>query len=204
MKKPAQVCLAAFSLIELLTVIGILAILAGAGTAVFTDMRSSGVSSSTAQVGGVLSMARDQAVAANRRVRFVIVTADTQNPEDWRLRRSGLLQQKGLNPSANDWEPTGPLSQLPNGVFFGKNEKDGASVGSQMLDRKSTANIQGKNISYSYIEFLPNGAANDVSGSNIFSIAGLANAASQQVINPENVARLGVTQHTGRVRIERP
>jgi Tfp pilus assembly protein FimT len=203
MKNPAKLCLAAFSLVELLTVMGILALLAGAGTAVFTDMRSTGISGSTAQVGGALSMARDQAVAANRRVRFVIVTADSQNPQDWKLRKYGMLQQKGLDPTANDWELVGPLSQLPNGVYFGKNEKDGSSVGSQMLERKANTTLQGKPVAYSYIEFLPNGAANDVSGSNIFSIAGRASA-DHEVINSSNVARVGVAQHTGRVRIERP
>lgn len=195
----------AFSLVELLAVIAILAILAGASTKFFDSARSSGISTSTAQVGGALSMARDMAVAANRRVRFVIVTDSAENPSEWRLRKYGILQQNSLDPSSDDWQLSAPLMQLPTGVFFGKNEKSvaGSVTGGQMLDRTAVASLQGKNISYSYIEFLPSGGANNASGANIFAIMGRSSS-DGQVINSQNAAYVGVAQHTGRVRIEKP
>lgn len=192
---------AGFSLIELLAVIAILAVLAGAMVAAFGPGQQ-GLQTSMTQVASTASLARDLAVTSNRRVRFVIVDGSAANPDGWRWQRYGILKQAGLDPDSSPWEVAAPFSQLTGGVYFGKNEQSSLGAG-QMVDRTASGLIQGKAVTYSYVEFLPTGAAETVSGANIFSLARKADA-NGTALNAANIPHIGISQHTGRVRVEWP
>jgi hypothetical protein len=135
-------------------------------------------------------------------VRFAIIGGNASNPESWRWQRYGVLKQQGLDPNGSDWEVAAPFTQLPAGVYFGKDERAAGSAG-QMVERTANGTIQGKAVTYSYVEFLPNGTTETVSGANIFSLANQPAAASGNV-NLARTSHVGVSQHTGRVRVERP
>lgn len=190
----------AFSLVELLSVIAILAVLASAAVATMGAGQSA-VKTSVTQVASTASLARDLAITSNRRVRFAIIDGSETNPEAWRWQRYGVLKQQGLDPNASDWEMAAAFTQLPAGASFGRNEQSAGTDG-QMVERTAVGTIQGKSVTYAYVEFLPNGAADTVSGANIFSLRG--RSAEGGSVDASRITHVGISQHTGRVRVERP
>lgn len=188
----------AFSLVELLTVMAIVALLSGATAMVFSDGRSLGIQTSAAQVSSTLSMARDLAVTTNRRTRFMIVTEAATNPLDQQRKSYAVLQ---YDETLGQFVPVSPLKALPAGVLFAGDQENEA-IGQGIFDSRAQVVMRGASVDYAYIEFLPSGGTSGNSAANIFSIT-QGVSADQGPTHQANYARLGVAQHTGRVKVER-
>jgi prepilin-type N-terminal cleavage/methylation domain-containing protein len=187
-----------FSLIELLAVMAIVAVLCGATAMIFSDGRSLGIQTSAAQVSSTLSMARDLAVTSNRRTRFMVVTEDVTNPIDQRRKSYSVLQ---YDDGSAEFVPVSVAKALPAGVFFGEDQENEAS-GRGIFESRAQISLRGSAVDYAYIEFQPSGGTSGNSAANIFSIV-QGTAADQAPTQSANYARLGVAQHTGRVKVER-
>lgn len=188
----------AFSLIELLTVTALVALLSGATAMMFSGGRSVGIKTSAAQISSTLSMARDLAVTSNRRTRFIIVTGGDGDLGTMRLKSYGVLQ---YDSATSRYVMAFPLKQLPAGVFFDEDQENEAA-GRGIFDSLDKVEVRGGEVDYAYVEFLPVGGTSATSGANIFSLVG-GNAPGQPDPNAKDYARLGVAQHTGRVKVER-
>lgn len=186
----------AFSLIELLAVMAIVAVLSGATAMMFSDGKSLGIRTSSAQVSSTLSMARDLAVTSNRRTRFVVLTESASNPGELRRKSFGVLQYDGVQ-----FVPVSAWKQLPEGVYFAEDQKNEAA-GQGIFEFRDHVPWRGTSVEYAYIEFLPSGGTKGTSGENIFSLA--AGTTGEHILSEkQDYARLGVAQHTGRVKVER-
>ncbi len=199
----------AFSLVELLAVISIIVIMLGIGAYIFSGDRTfaAALSTSTSQVAGAIEGARQLAVSSNTRTRFAILTNSEDNKEEWRLRSFVVLKEApgSSYAGAASFSPITALEQLRAGIYVQTDSSlDLPEGGKQMLERTETTRIQGiDGVEYAYIEFLPTGAATTPTGENIFMIE-RAVTPGVSLANNHNFARIGVTQHTGKVRIERP
>ena len=186
----------AFSLVELLAVMAIVAVLSGATAMMFSDGKTLGIRTSSAEVSSTLSMARDLAVTSNRRTRFVVVTENVSNPGELRRKSFGVLKHDGTQ-----FVPVSAWKQLPAGVYFAEDQKNEAS-GQGIFAFRDQVLLRGNSVEYAYIEFLPSGGTKESSGENIFSLA--AGTGPDQILTEKrDFARLGVAQHTGRVKVER-
>ena len=186
----------AFSLIELLAVMAILAVLSGATAMMFSDGKTLGIRTSSALVSSTLSMARDLAVTSNRRTRFVVVTENAANPGELRRKSFGVLQYDGAQ-----FVIVSAFKPLPAGVYFAEDQENDAT-GQGIFDARDQVALRGGSVEYAYIEFLPSGGTKGTSGENIFSLAA-GTGADQVLPGKSDYARLGVAQHTGRVKVER-
>ncbi len=198
----------AFSLIELLTVIAIIGVLVGVGAFAFQGSgHSTAVSASAAQISTILSGARQLAVSSNRKTRFIIITNSPANPEDWRLRRYAVIQEiSGTNSSKPIFRIVTPLEQLRPGVFFQRDRADARDreTSKTLFEEPDSMGIQNvAQAEYAFIEFLPTGATSTPSAENIFVVE-RAVEPGVSLSNNQLYARIGVAQHTGRVKVERP
>jgi len=198
-----------FSLVELLAVISIIVVMLGIGAYIFGGNSSfaAALSTSTTQVAGGIEGARQLAVTTNCRTRFGVLTNDPANKEEWRLRSYVVLKEapgSSLNGQAA-FSAVTSVEYLRTGIYVQRDVSvDLPKGGKQMLERTATTALQDvASAQYAYIEFLPTGAATTSTSENIFMIErGMEPGVS--LPNNHNFARIGVTQHTGRVRIERP
>jgi prepilin-type N-terminal cleavage/methylation domain-containing protein len=188
----------AFSLIELLAVMAIVAVLSGATAMMFSDGKSLGIRSSSALVSSTLSMARDLAVTSNRRTRFAVVTENTANPGELRRKSYGVLQ---YDDKSGEFVVVSALKQLPAGVYFSEDPENEAT-GQGIFGSRDHTPLRGTSVEYAFIEFLPSGGTQGTSGENIFSLEA-GTGADQTLSEKSDYARLGVAQHTGRVKVER-
>lgn len=188
----------AFSLVELLTVMALVALLSGATAMMFSGGRSTGITTSAVQISSALAMARDLAVTSNRRTRFIIVDEADGNPAALRRKSYGILQ---FDSASSQWALVHPLEHLPTGVVFGEDPENEAA-GRGVFDFRDQTTLRGGVVEYVYLEFLPAGGTTANSGANIFSLVGDAGP-DQPAPATMDYARLGVAQHTGRVKVER-
>ncbi|RYD66698.1 MAG: prepilin-type N-terminal cleavage/methylation domain-containing protein [Verrucomicrobiaceae bacterium] len=211
-----------FSLIEMVVVVGIIAVIAAIGMTAFSG-GGPGVllSTSTAQVSSMLSGARQLAVSQNCRTRFYILLNEDPNKPEWRLRGYGILKEElGVSDGSKGvFVPATGLNLLREGIYFQRElpeegETDPVDPGTEpesgeerkpVLDRTpelmSFQNIDG--VKYAFIEFLPTGGTETASAYNILRLErGLEPGVSMP--NQTNYVRIGVAKHTGRVKIERP
>jgi|GEM_PF-4899733 prepilin-type N-terminal cleavage/methylation domain-containing protein len=186
----------AFSLVELLTVMAIVAILSGATAMMFSDGRALGIRTSSALVSSTLSMARDLAVTSNRRTRFVVVTENAANPDEMRRKSFAVLQ---YDDTEGRFVVVSAFKQLPAGVYFSE-DRTNEVAGQGIFNFRDQVLFRGNPVEYAFIEFLPSGGTKGTSGENIFSIEA---GAGQGGETRADYARLGVAQHTGRVKVER-
>jgi prepilin-type N-terminal cleavage/methylation domain-containing protein len=201
MKTPPQTKIATlrgFSLVELLAVMALVALLSGATAMMFSDGRAVGIKTSASQISSTLTMARDLAVTSNRRTRFIVLTEANSNPADLRLKSYGVLQ---YDTALAQYALASPLKHLPTGVYFDEDQENEAA-GRGIFDSQDKFTIRGGEVEYAYVEFLPAGGTKATSGANIFSLVG-GSAPGQPLPGGKDYARLGVAQHTGRVKVER-
>jgi len=147
MKTPAKLS-AAFSLIELLVVIGIIAIMATAGV-VALGGGSKSVQSAATAASSVFSMARTEAILRRVPVRVIVDTSyNAAKPDDY-LRRIAVVAKKE---DTTDWEPISQWMRLPANAFFNPDV-------SKRYGSGSMTGVGGNGTSFAYFEFLPNGQA---------------------------------------------
>lgn len=185
----------AYTLVEMLVVMALIALLSGAAGLMITDTRGVGIRNAAAQISGDLALARDLAVTGNRRTRFAIVSEADANSPELRLRTYMILQ---AGPGSGTFEIAKPPSHLPDGVTFSVDSASETS-GRGVFDNVDRTSLRGQEVEYAYIEFLPTGGTTSASGENIFAVSRTENAGRPS----PDMARLGVSMHTGRVRFDR-
>jgi prepilin-type N-terminal cleavage/methylation domain-containing protein len=187
----------AFSLVELLTVIAILALLAGAGAFAFQWQPS--LSAESGKIFSTIAEARQIAISQNTRTRFVILTDAGGAPVDSGLRRYGIMKEiaEYAMGASRYFELTGPLRELGVGLYFQQTETHGRGIFSHTADGRFPGATEAN---YAYIEFLPSGETSAPSTENIFQIG--RGTASESLAHNGQYIMVGVTQRTGRVRVE--
>jgi prepilin-type N-terminal cleavage/methylation domain-containing protein len=198
-----------FSLVELIVVIAIIAILAVIGASVLSGSNVT-ISSAATQVSASIAGARQLAISKNCRTRFIIVTNKQTNRADWRLNRYAVLrvpENYADTTGTSAFVQVTELAELGSGVYFRDNIHKDANVTApkSMLDPTyvDTTRVNGEDIEYAYIEFLPTGQTARTSTENIFEIE-KAPTADISPPNNMNYVRIGVSQYTGRVKFQRP
>jgi prepilin-type N-terminal cleavage/methylation domain-containing protein len=200
------------TMMELIVVMAIIVILAGVGVSAFqSGGRNSVVSTAAAEVSGMIEGARQLAISSNHRTRFFVVTGSSSNPKEWRLARYGVMREKRLDSGKSEFNMVTPLKPLQSGAYFREDDESlasgvkGPSGGIFDSTSEDHATIQGENVEYAYIEFLPTGGTTGGSGQNLFKILRAPDAETAPSEDQRsNYARIGVAQHTGRVKIQRP
>lgn len=135
----------AFSLVELLTVIGIITVLAGAGTVALRDAGKS-VQSATNAASSLFNLARTEAILRRTEVRVVVDTNfQPASPENF-LRRLAVVARK----ADGTWEMVTRWTALPGNSFF--HEQLSATHGIEEMP-----GIPGGRLAY--FSFRPNGQA---------------------------------------------
>ena len=107
---------AGFTLVELLSVVAIMAIVMGALGYSLSNMGGPATQVAAAQVASGMSLARQYAVAKNLETRFVIFNGSPGNglpPESWRY--WSIIQ---TNRGSNNWTMLKEWEKLPAGVVF--------------------------------------------------------------------------------------
>lgn len=148
---------AAFSLVELLTVIGILAILAAVGASAFRSGRGYSLVMGANLIIDELNLARQTALSQNRLVemRLYNLPADVGGAQQFRAFRTMIYDA-----TTATVKPLGKLRRLPTGVIM-VNDPNFSTVlapanpfpAAGATDNLPTAN----NVSYKAVPFLPSG-----------------------------------------------
>lgn len=188
----------AFSLLELLAVIAILSILMSAGMVAFQGGggRAAAISTDSTKVFSAIAEARQLAISANTRTRFIFFTDAPDNPKEWWLRRYAILRE--VKEEIPYFEMAYAPWNLSPGLCFQRGTGYGDGIFA-MESRASGAMPGAVTAEYAYIEFLPSGATAGASAATIFQIGREAVTAS----DTEQYALIGVSRQTGRVRMER-
>jgi len=113
----------AFSLVELLTVVAIMAIIMSILGYAIGNMGGSATQVAAAQVASGLSLARQLAVAKNTETRFVIANLQSADgaglpQESFRYWTVIMTNKKAANPGENSWLMMKEWEKLPQGAVF--------------------------------------------------------------------------------------
>lgn len=220
---------AAFSLIELMSVVTIITIIAGVSVPAFKGVTGgNALETGAAKLSGLLTLARSEAIAQHTIVRFVVATDWSGKETDANYRRMSLWAWRD---DTSRYEQFTAWEELPLGVIVERElptyvqasayaSADASTVrGSCVLDELSASaaitmdTTQGQ-IGGRFIEFLPSGGARipDSGERRAIFIAtqGYANPGgritytSQSHGRPTNWAQVNVDTLTGRVHVYRP
>jgi prepilin-type N-terminal cleavage/methylation domain-containing protein len=222
--------LRAFSLIELTAVMAIITLVAGFVTpAIKGILGGSTVDAGAAKLGGLLNLARSEAIAQHTIVRFVVATGWPDATAEDNLRRVSLWAwqaESGVYLQISNWEklPVGLVLEkdIPDYVRTAAYAQNDASTirGTCILtdelaeDASFSAQTSLGTIPTRYIEFLPSGSARIPGNTDRQAIfvatAGYADAGNhithtaQSGGHASNWAQLNVDTLTGRTHIYRP
>lgn len=166
---PKQPAARAFSLIELLTVMGIAAVLSTLAVSAFKGNTGNNLSAGVQKTLSFLTMARTEAAVRRLPTRVVIATQWSKNKRG-EYRAVSVWQTKPLDPTS--WQQISNWEYLPEGVFFsptapGSSSEYGPRYGSQdlgylfedvMKNDFTGPSAEGPE-EMRFIEFLPNGTA---------------------------------------------
>jgi len=220
----------AFSLIEIMAVMAVITMTAGFVVSALKGLvGGNAVDAGATKLGGLLNLARSEAIAQHTIVRFVVATNWTPGDADGSMRRVSLW---AWQPESGQYLPITKWEELPVGLILEKGipdyvrtaayaQSDAATVrGSSVLadDSAAAASFAAETnfgtISTRYIEFNPNGSARIPGSADrqaIFVAAqGYADASNNithtavAAGHAANWAQLNVDTLTGRTHVYRP
>jgi prepilin-type N-terminal cleavage/methylation domain-containing protein len=230
-QRPSGRCAAAFSLVELITVMAVISILAGISLPAVKGLSgSNGLNSGTRKLADWMNLARSEAIARHTRVRFAVAREweRAADGEEGRLRKISLW---AWDAEAEHYLPLTAWEDLPTGVILEPElpdyikassyaKADRASVrGECVLDERFDqaefdAGTGRGAVTARFIEFLPSGSMRipgGVTRQAIFvATQGFSNAdgsltyTSRAGAAPAAWAQINVDSLTGRVRVHRP
>jgi hypothetical protein len=221
---------AAFSLIEVMAVMGIITLMAGVAVPAVKGLTGANtVNAGAAKLSGLLTLARNEAIARHTIVRFVVATTWAGQESDGNLRRVSLWAWQA---ESGQYLPLTKWEELPVGLVLETGvpayvasasyaQNDAATVrGSCVLadsfatEASFPATTSSGNISTRFIEFTPSGSARIPGSSDrqaIFVAAeGFADVGNHITHTAQangqsvNWAQLNVDTLTGRTRVYRP
>ncbi len=185
---------AAFTLMELLVVIAVMAVLLGVSAIPISElMRSRGVAGAVDAASGLVTGARIEAMKSGRPVRVVIDT-DPAN-KDTVFRRMGVVRQ---TTNSSVWEFAGRSVLLPTGVFYWK-DYELNPTGDMKVNFKSLTNNGTAGTSVTYFEY--DGRGQLASQGRMVFASGFINTGGQlEVPASREAGRLGfILRKSGRV-----
>lgn len=201
MKLPASSSHRAFTLIEVLAVLGIVAILmAGAAPVLFSAIKANRLTSAAGVVTAKLNEVQGLALtfASDFEVRLISAAGDPLNSPD------GLqvfaLPDPSASGSGEGWRPVGALEPLPDGVAFSRNERfssvlrASASPGADSPSHRRTL---------ATIRFFPDGSTSLPESENWF-VTVVENSQRDTDNLPANFATVQIDPVTGRLETYRP
>lgn len=145
----------AFSLIELLVVIGIITLMAGLiGTALTTSGGATSVKASQRVLAGLVQSARTQALLKQQKVRLLI-HADESDPSRYR-RYAGLV----YGSDTDGWIAVNDGTLLPSGAYFAIDTENSTFTSNSTISLqypRREAKMVGTGDSYYYVEFNADG-----------------------------------------------
>lgn len=186
---------AAFTIMELLVVIAVMAILLGVSAMPIAElMRSRGVAGAVDSASSLVTGARIEAMKNGRPVRVVIDT-DPAN-KDTVFRRMGVVRR--TTNTATEWEFASRSMSLPTGVFYWKDYETGAK-GDMKIDFKKLKQDGTSGASVSYFEYDGRGQLAD-QGRMVFASGSINSAGQLEVPESRKAGRSGfILRKAGRV-----
>lgn len=186
---------AAFSLVELLVVIAVIAVLMGAVAIPASGlMQARGVSGAVEGASSLVVAARIEAMKKGRPVR-VIVDADSSGKETCH-RRMAVLKKN----DSDQWELASQMVNLPTGIFFWPEYSSGFKQDMKFdFTRRGSPQNGSEGGSVSYVEFDGRGQLADQA--RMIFVAGTAGSGGQIEVPPAREAgRMGfILRKSGRV-----
>jgi uncharacterized protein (TIGR02596 family) len=201
MKKPIPFSQRAFTLIEVLAVLGIVAILmAGASPVLFSAIKANRLTSAASVVTAKLNEVQGLALtfASDFEVRLLSAAGDgLDSPESLQV---FTLPDPSASGSEDEWQPVGSPELLPDGLAFSRNERfssvlkaPSSEVVVSATDRRTLATIR----------FFPDGSTNLPESENWF-ITVVENSQRDTDVLPANFTTVQIDPVTGKLETYRP
>ena len=201
-RNPRANYLRGFSLVEMLTVIAIIGLLAAIVVpAVSTMLEASKLNNAINQIADQITMARQIALAQSRRVevRFYKLATSSEPTAAYRAIGTYLISETG---SAT---PVVKVQEITSPIVISDNAAQNTVFRSSPVSYSGTEDLpRSANTPYFKFSFLPNGRTDFGAGDNPFLTLFNARRVASAGTLPPNYAVLQVDAMTGNVRIFRP
>ncbi|MCB1230530.1 MAG: prepilin-type N-terminal cleavage/methylation domain-containing protein [Verrucomicrobiae bacterium] len=209
-RRPGGCSRDAYSLIELLLVISVLAVVMGMVVASLGSLRSTSLSTATRQFADFLNLCRSQAIARHTAVRVGIVEQG-ENPDDQYRRYSAWAWNK----RSREFEQVEGWKRLPMDLVFAPRlppevkassyaERDASAVrGDYWFDRGGSRPSENAD-TIRFVEFSPAGRASLKDGDLRNVVLVMRGGEAGSVERSTNWSQFNIDTLTGRVRVYRP
>lgn len=189
----------AFTLIELLLVIGVAVVLMALMAPAFTSITTGSRLNQAGQlVGDVLSLARQEAVSRNREVQVRFYQLDDDDTPGWRAVQAWMIEQ---GDSGAVETPITRLQILPVPMLIAESAALSPLITSPSVSGTSpVAGRSGGPYAYAGVRFRPTGGLGQSTGGSFLTIHSATDSGSP----PQNYYTLQINPITGRLDVYRP
>lgn len=206
----------AFSLVEMMVVISVMAFLLAFAAPALMSLGSTSLSSGGRELAGFLKLARAEAIAKNTVVRVAVVRKWPSEPDS--VHRA--LSMWTWDEDSEEFVQAGAWETLPEGLIIEPTfpsyvkqaeyaKDDPVNVRASTPKKTTEVEVNGETVSATYLEFMPNGRARSPDGMAerkmaFVVIQGFEENGQIIRIAPQNWAQVNVDLLTGHIEILRP